>query len=83
MIRTADDYTFTSLLRDRVEQDPDRTFGEYKDDAGAWVKVSRARFQADVSAAAKGLIAMGVAPAQTVGLQANTRYEWVVLDFAI
>ncbi|WP_082098891.1 AMP-dependent synthetase/ligase [Demequina iriomotensis] len=83
MIRTADDYTFTSLLRDRVEADPERTFAEYKDESGAWVKVSRARFQADVSAAAKGLIAMGVAPAQTVGLQANTRYEWTVLDFAI
>ncbi|WP_062466566.1 AMP-dependent synthetase/ligase [Demequina maris] len=77
------DYTFTSLLRDRVTEDPERVFGEYKDESGAWVKVSRSRFQADVSRVAKGLLAYGIAPTQTVGLQANTRYEWVVLDFAI
>ncbi|WP_062289625.1 AMP-dependent synthetase/ligase [Demequina phytophila] len=77
------DYTFTSLLRDRVSEDPERIFAEYKDATGAWVPVSRATFQEDVSRAAKGLIAMGIAPTQTVGLQANTRYEWVVLDFAI
>ncbi|WP_082104466.1 AMP-dependent synthetase/ligase [Demequina soli] len=83
MIRTADDYTFTALLRDRVTAEPDRIFAEYKDASGAWVKVSRARFQEDVARIAKGLIAHGIAPGQTVGLQANTRYEWVVVDFAI
>ncbi|WP_062527769.1 AMP-dependent synthetase/ligase [Demequina rhizosphaerae] len=83
LIHKPGDYTFTSLLRDRVAEDPARIFGEYKDESGAWVEVSRARFQADVTRAAKGLLAHGIAPTQTVGLQANTRYEWVVIDFAI
>ncbi|SEI91776.1 AMP-dependent synthetase/ligase [Demequina mangrovi] len=83
IVRTADDHTFTALLRDRVAEAPEHLFGEYKDESGAWVPVTLAAFQEDVSAAAKGLIAMGIAPAQTVGLQANTRYEWAVLDFAI
>ncbi|MDN4474693.1 AMP-dependent synthetase/ligase [Demequina sp. SYSU T00192] len=83
LIHKPADYTFTSLLRDRVAEDPDRVFGEYKDESGAWVKVSRARFQEDVTRVAKGLLAYGIAPAQRVGLQANTRYEWVVVDFAI
>ena len=78
-----DDYTFTALLRDRVAEAPERPFGEYKDADGAWVSVSLARFQDDVTAVAKGLVAMGVTPTRSVGIQANTRYEWAVLDFAI
>lgn len=51
--------------------------------AGSWTAVSAAQFKNDVYSAAKGLIALGVNQGDRVALLANTRYEWVVLDYAI
>lgn len=48
-----------------------------------WVKVSVAEFNAQVVAVAKGLVALGIQPGQTVGIMSRTRYEWTLLDFAI
>lgn len=48
-----------------------------------WVDVSAKEFHADVSAIAKGLIALGIKPGDRVGIMARTRYEWVLVDFAI
>lgn len=53
----SDERTFTSLLRVRVAEGPDRVFAEYKNDAGEWVPVTRAEFAAEVARVAKGLIA--------------------------
>ena len=79
----SDERTFTSLLAVRVAEEPDRVFAEYKNDAGAWVPVTRAEFAAEVAQVAKGLIAAGVGLGDAVGLQSATRYEWAVADFAI
>ncbi|NEE57970.1 long-chain fatty acid--CoA ligase, partial [Streptomyces sp. SID8455] len=51
--------------------------------AGAWADVSATQFLAEVRAAAKGLIASGVQPGDRVALMSRTRFEWVLLDFAI
>jgi long-chain acyl-CoA synthetase len=51
--------------------------------AGGWLDVSYASFLAQVRAAAKGLIALGVAPKSMVGIMAPTSYEWAVIDQAI
>lgn len=48
-----------------------------------WIKVTVAEFNAQVVAVAKGLIALGIQPGQTVGIMSRTRYEWTLLDFAI
>ncbi|MBO8194642.1 AMP-binding protein [Streptomyces oryzae] len=48
-----------------------------------WLPVSAAAFAREVSDAAKGLIAAGLAPGDRVGLMCRTRYEWCVLDFAV
>ena len=48
-----------------------------------WVDVASAQFLAEVSAAAKGLIAAGVQPGDRIGLLSKTRYEWTLFDFAI
>ena len=40
-------------------------------------------FAEQVAGVAKGLIASGVAAGDRVALQAKTRYEWAVIDFAI
>ncbi|SEL75158.1 AMP-dependent synthetase/ligase [Streptacidiphilus jiangxiensis] len=50
---------------------------------GAWQDRTAEQFLAEVRAAAKGLIASGVAAGDRVGLMARTRYEWTLLDFAI
>jgi long-chain acyl-CoA synthetase len=50
---------------------------------GQWQDVTWKEFGAQVAGVAKGLVAAGVAPGDRVALQAKTRYEWTVLDFAI
>ncbi|WP_121252489.1 AMP-dependent synthetase/ligase [Nocardioides ferulae] len=48
-----------------------------------WVDVTYGQFQAEVSAAAKGLMAAGVEAGDRVALICKTRYEWTLLDYAI
>src|SRR3712207_2629172 len=50
---------------------------------GRWVDVTWRQFGEEVRGVAKGLVAAGVAAGDRVALQAKTRYEWTVLDFAI
>jgi long-chain acyl-CoA synthetase len=50
---------------------------------GRWEDVTYKEFGAQVTAVAKGLIAAGVKAGDRVALQAKTRYEWTVCDFAI
>jgi long-chain acyl-CoA synthetase len=50
---------------------------------GRWQDVTWREFGAQVAAVAKGLVASGVQAGDRVALQAKTRYEWTVLDFAI
>ncbi|UGQ09993.1 AMP-dependent synthetase/ligase [Yinghuangia sp. ASG 101] len=50
---------------------------------GRWTDVTSAEFEAQVRAAAKGLIASGIAAGDRVAVMARTRYEWCLLDFAI
>jgi len=83
LVSIADDYTVISLLRDRATEHPDRSYCEYKDKSGAWIPVTVAEFRARVEEVAKGIVAMGVKPGECVGLQASTRFEWALFDFAI
>jgi long-chain acyl-CoA synthetase len=50
---------------------------------GQWRDVTWKQFGEEVRGVAKGLIAAGVAAGDRVALQAKTRYEWTVFDFAI
>ncbi|MDG3012549.1 long-chain fatty acid--CoA ligase [Rhodococcus sp. D2-41] len=50
---------------------------------GRWVDVSAAEFAAQVTAVAKGLIAGGVEHGDRIAIMSATRYEWVLLDYAI
>jgi len=47
-----------------------------------WTKVSVSGFNDQVVAVAKGLVALGIEPGQSVGIMSRTRYEWTLLDFA-
>ncbi|WP_236685795.1 AMP-dependent synthetase/ligase [Demequina oxidasica] len=48
-----------------------------------WVDLTGRELRQLVDDVAKGLIARGIEPHQSVGIMARTRYEWSVLDFAI
>ena len=48
-----------------------------------WTDVTARKFLQDVSALAKGLIAGGLEPGDTVAVMSATRYEWTLVDFAI
>ncbi|MDN4472612.1 AMP-dependent synthetase/ligase [Demequina zhanjiangensis] len=82
-VDTPADLTFIGLLRERAAASPAHVYCEHKDASDAWVPVTLGDFLDQVEAAAKGLMIMGVDKGATVGLQANTRFEWVLLDFAI
>jgi long-chain acyl-CoA synthetase len=50
---------------------------------GRWTDVTWREFGEQVRGVAKGLVAAGVQAGDRVALQARTRYEWTVVDFAI
>ncbi|RSS83436.1 long-chain fatty acid--CoA ligase [Streptomyces sp. WAC06614] len=76
------DGNLTDLIRRNAAQHPDAAVMARKVD-GAWQDVTATEFLAEVRAAAKGLIAAGVRPGDRVALISRTRYEWVLVDFAI
>ncbi|MEU5841791.1 long-chain fatty acid--CoA ligase [Rhodococcus sp. NPDC047139] len=50
---------------------------------GKWVPVTARQFAAEVRSVAKGLIASGIELGDRVAILSSTRYEWVLLDYAI
>ncbi|MCB5167177.1 AMP-dependent synthetase/ligase [Streptomyces bambusae] len=76
------DGNLTDLIRRNAAQHPDTAVMGRKVD-GVWQDVTATAFLAEVRAAAKGLIAAGVKPGDRVALISRTRYEWVLIDFAI
>ncbi len=73
----------TGLLTKRVADSGDRTMIERSTPDGSWEPVTAREFQERVTAVAKGLVARGIEPGQSVGIMSRTRYEWTLLDFAI
>jgi long-chain acyl-CoA synthetase len=70
------------LLADNVADHPDEIGLRVRRD-GRWEDVTYKEFGAQVAAVAKGLVAAGIQAGDRVALQAKTRYEWTVCDFAI
>ncbi|MBO0882249.1 MAG: AMP-binding protein, partial [Mycobacterium sp.] len=50
---------------------------------GTWTDVTCAAAAAQIRSAASGLIALGVQAGDRVAIFSATRYEWIILDFAI
>ncbi len=61
----------------------DKVVMRYTDPDDQWIDVTGEEAQGHVDAVAKGLIARGIGPGDTVGIMCRTRFEWTVLDFAI
>ena len=72
------------LLADRTHQDPAGTIFERKSALGTeFVPISTATFAGEVTAVARGLIALGIEAGDRVAIMAHTSYEWSLLDFGI
>ncbi|MBH0775861.1 AMP-dependent synthetase/ligase [Nocardia bovistercoris] len=65
-----------------AEQTPNTVLFNLAEGSG-WKDVTAAEFAKTVTGVAKGLIAAGIELGDRVAIMAPTRYEWVVLDFAI
>jgi len=76
------DEAIPDMLTDNVARHGDEVGLRRRVD-GQWRDVTWKQFGEEVRGVAKGLIAAGVAAGDRVALQAKTRYEWTVLDFAI
>jgi long-chain acyl-CoA synthetase len=67
---------------DHERTDPDYVILQRLVD-GAWTDVTCAEVAAQIRSAALGLIAEGVQAGDRVAILSATRYEWVILDYAI
>ena len=72
----------TDLLLEQHAKDPVHALYSRKGPAG-WADVSAQQFLDQVRALARGLIAGGITPGETVAVLSGTRYEWTVVDFAV
>jgi long-chain acyl-CoA synthetase len=77
------DKNIFSVLEERVKRAPNDSLVEYKNGEGAWTSFSAVEFQAKVIAIAKGLIARGIMPGDSVSIIAHTCWQWTALDLAI
>ncbi|MCB5272758.1 Long-chain-fatty-acid--CoA ligase FadD15 [Arthrobacter sp. SO5] len=76
------DSNVTDLLLAQHAKDPVHALYSRKGPAG-WADVTAQQFLDQVTALARGLIAGGISPGETVAVMSATRYEWTVVDFAI
>ncbi|QAY62913.1 long-chain fatty acid--CoA ligase [Xylanimonas allomyrinae] len=69
------------IIAERMREAPDAVLAEVPRGRG-WAPISVRQFDAQVVEVAKGLVAKGVQPGDSVGIMSRTRYEWTLLDFA-
>ncbi|MBD1543342.1 long-chain fatty acid--CoA ligase [Arthrobacter sp. IA7] len=82
MVALEDSSNVTDLLLDCYRHNPSHA-AYARRDASGWQNITAGRFLDQVTALAKGLIAGGLAPGDTVAVLSATRYEWTLVDFAI
>ncbi|MFT8703973.1 long-chain fatty acid--CoA ligase [Bifidobacterium aquikefiricola] len=77
------DVNIFSILQKRVDRAPEDKLVEYKDAHGTWQAFTALEFRNIVVELAKGLIARGIMPGDSVSIISHTRWEWTALDMAI
>jgi long-chain acyl-CoA synthetase len=70
------------LFLHRVEASSDREAFRYPEE-GKWTSVTWKQTAERVEALAAGLLALGVAPEDRIGIASTTRLEWILADLAI
>ena len=79
---TAEDTAFGDVFTNARDY-PEHIIAEKPAGDGRWQPVTCRELADQVEAVAAGLIAAGVAPGDRVAIMSRTRYEWMVVDFAI
>lgn len=72
-----------SLLENRVERNANGSLIEYLGENGKWESYSAKEFRDLVISVAKGFIAHGVMPGDSISIIAHTSWQWTLLDMAI
>lgn len=75
--------TISDFLEERFAESPEHVIFSLPTPSGEWSPVTTATFREQVIALAKGFIKAGVKPGDKVGIICATRYEWVLIDFAM
>ncbi len=73
--------SIAAMFFEQVSRSGDRTFLRHKQD-GRWRDLSWRTVAARARNAAKGLMALGVAPGDRTGILSENRPEWVIADLA-
>lgn len=72
-----------AILEERASRAPQDSLVEYKDEQGHWQSFSAEEFKNLVVSLAKGLIARGIMPGESVSVISHTCWQWTALDMAI
>jgi long-chain acyl-CoA synthetase len=72
----------TDIFLGTVAEDPSRPLVA-KPEGDGWLDLTAAEFLAEVKAAAKGLIALGVGVGDRIAIFGPTSYEWTLSDYAV
>lgn len=78
-----EDENTTDLLLGRLASDPSTPIFEVADRSGDYRPISVGDFVEEVRAVAKGLMASDVGTGDVVAIMSRTRYEWVLMDWAV
>ena len=73
------DKNIFSVLDERANRTPNDSLVEYKNEHGEWSSFSATEFRAKVIAIAKGLIAQGIMPGESVSIISHTCWQWTCL----
>ena len=83
LVETPSHENITDLLVQRVSKTPNIALFGVEDAPGVWREVSAEAFLEQVQELARGFIASGIKPGDSVALMSRTRYEWALIDFAL
>lgn len=72
------DKNIFSVLDERANRTPNDSLVEYKNEHGEWSSFSATEFRAKVIAIAKGLIAQGIMPGESVSIISHTCWQWTL-----
>lgn len=75
--------SFGRLIMDRVKASGSKEAFKAPNPDGSWRSITWQETYDSAVAAAAGLVALGVELEQRVSIASNTRYEWIVADYAV
>ena len=73
----------TSLVERHASDSSNPVLYRWQRSSGNWQDIRAHQFRDMVASLAKGLIASGIKPGDRIGIMSRTRFEWVLIDFAI